>query len=466
MIRRFFFILLLMFIFLNSPAACAGDIKKLEFKLFNYKDLTVAGGFLLPDIQADGVNFSTVDLGGDGTTEILVGAGSGDLPEVKIFTNNGDLVNTFLAYDKKFKGGVSVWGEDLDGDGQGEIIVGALAGGGPHARVFDGYGREKINAGFFAFDQKYSGGIKVAAGDINGDGSKEIIVASGRGLKPEVKIFDLTGKYLNSIYLQDINSDYGFNLSMIDLGGDGIAEIVVGAGYKNHPQVQIYRGDGSLINEFLVFSKDFMGGVNVAAADINNDGKGEVIVGTGIGGEPQVKIVDGFGKEVSNWRAFSGDYRTGVKVLAGRDSFRKPIIVTMPDRWPIISNLASKLVDVDLSDQRLHYYDHGILIDDQSISTGAPGRPTRTGDFHVLTKLPMAYGGVPGQSWKMPYWVGFYTSGSLENGFHALPYLNGRKESAKSLGRPLSHGCIRMGDEAAKRFYNWVNIGDEVVVRN
>ena len=58
---------------------------------------------------------------------------------------------------------------DLDGDGTQEVITAAGSGGGPHIRVFTKDGRS-LTAGFFAYDQKFKGGVAITVGDVNGDG--------------------------------------------------------------------------------------------------------------------------------------------------------------------------------------------------------------------------------------------------------------------------------------------------------
>jgi lipoprotein-anchoring transpeptidase ErfK/SrfK len=125
-----------------------------------------------------------------------------------------------------------------------------------------------------------------------------------------------------------------------------------------------------------------------------------------------------------------------------------------------------KAIELDLSVQRMFVWQDGQLINDWLISTGKPEKPTKQGNFKVLDKMPMAYGSSPetGDKWAMPYWLGFYYSGGTENGLHGLPYINGHKEGAGSLGHPVSHGCVRSGDANQIWLYNWAEIGTPVIV--
>ena len=72
---------------------------------------------------------------------------------------------------------------DLDGDGTQEIITAAGIGGGPHIRVFNKDGRPLIG-GFFAYDKNFRGGVSLAVGDIDGDGQEKLLpLGSGVGQK-------------------------------------------------------------------------------------------------------------------------------------------------------------------------------------------------------------------------------------------------------------------------------------------
>ncbi len=69
---------------------------------------------------------------------------------------------------------------DVDGDGMDEIITGAGPLGGPHVRVLKvSSGTLTELASFFAYDPKFGGGVFVACGDVTGDGVAEVITGAG-----------------------------------------------------------------------------------------------------------------------------------------------------------------------------------------------------------------------------------------------------------------------------------------------
>ena len=80
------------------------------------------------------------------------------------------------------------------------------------------------------------------------------------------------------------------------------------------------------------------------------------------------------------------------------------------------------------------------------------------GHYKVLNKIPNAYA----YTWnlQMPYWLGIYWAGSLQNGIHALPIqANGQRLWAGYLGQRVSFGCIILSTQNAKTLYNWATVG-------
>ena len=124
---------------------------------------------------------------------------------------------------------------------------------------------------------------------------------------------------------------------------------------------------------------------------------------------------------------------------------------------------AGKYILVSISEQHMYVYEDGALIYSFVASTGMRNG-TRAGVFHVLDKIPNAYGA----TWNiwMPNWLGIYYSGSLENGIHALPILsNGSRLWAGYLGTPISFGCVVLGVQEAQLLYDWADVGTTVEIR-
>jgi hypothetical protein len=82
-----------------------------------------------------------------------------------------------------------------------------------------------------------------------------------------------------------------------DLNGDGKADLIVGAG-SGAAEVKVFSGaDGSVLKDFQPFGSDITAGATVAAADLNRDGTPDPIAAPG-GGGAQVNVYDGMGTDM------------------------------------------------------------------------------------------------------------------------------------------------------------------------
>nr|MCU0706303.1 Ig-like domain-containing protein [Fimbriiglobus sp.] len=241
------------------------------------------------------IQTTSADMNGDGVMDLAVGAGPGGGPHVRVFDGaTGAELASFFAFDPAFTGGVNVASGDINGDGVADLIVGAGAGGGPHVKAFDGKTGAEIHS-FFAFDPTFRGGVNVAVGDLDGDGRGEIVTGAGAGGGPHVKVFDgKTGAEIHSFFAFDPSFRGGVNVAVGDLDGDGRGEIVTGAGPGGGPHVKVF--DGKDLTErasFMAYDLAFTGGVDVAVRDVNRDGFADLVTGAGPGGGPHVKAFDG-----------------------------------------------------------------------------------------------------------------------------------------------------------------------------
>lgn len=270
-------------------------------------------GAFLPYTSAlqGGVNIIAADINNDGSEEIITAPGSGGGPHVRVLNSRAQEISWFMAYLNSFRGGVNLAAGDVDGDGQTEIITAAGPGGGPHIRVFDYQGHLKSQ--FFAYAENFRGGVQIACGDTDGDGISEIITGAGSSGGPHVKVFDYQGNVKEWFMAYAENFRGGVNLTTGDLDSDGSEEIITAPLSNGGPHVRIFNEQGDLEDQFFVYSSDFRGGLNLSTGDYDNDGTYEIITAVKSGLKPEVKIFEMDGSFISNFYLFPG-FSGGINV--------------------------------------------------------------------------------------------------------------------------------------------------------
>ncbi|QYK53765.1 MAG: L,D-transpeptidase [Fimbriimonadaceae bacterium] len=112
-------------------------------------------------------------------------------------------------------------------------------------------------------------------------------------------------------------------------------------------------------------------------------------------------------------------------------------------------------VEIDLTSQRLRGFQGERLIIDTKISSGKKGMSTPTGSYKAGPEKSKYRTSSLYEDAPMPFSVQFQGNYFI-HGSSSVP------------NYPASHGCIRMpltGQNAAKFFFEWVNIGSEVEIR-
>jgi hypothetical protein len=236
--------------------------------------------------------------------------------------DTGEVIGSAAPFPS-FTGQIRVVSGDFNNDGKVDIIAAAGPGGGPAIAVLDSQTGEVLQS-FFAFDQAFTGGVFIAVRDFNGDGILDIIAGAGAGGGPEVRIFNGNGlTVIRSFfaYAQDFTG--GVSVASVDFNNDGILDLVTGAGPGGAPHVKVFDGaTNSIISQWYAYPVSFTGGVYVAAGDIGNDGNIEVVTGAGSGGAPVVAVWDPYtGALLSQFMAYAEDFTGGVRVGVSDGNF-------------------------------------------------------------------------------------------------------------------------------------------------
>jgi lipoprotein-anchoring transpeptidase ErfK/SrfK len=112
-------------------------------------------------------------------------------------------------------------------------------------------------------------------------------------------------------------------------------------------------------------------------------------------------------------------------------------------------------VFISLTDRQMAIKQGDRVLASYPIAIGRPGHPTPTGEFHVID-MDDNPTGAPNISGR---WVGFLHTTTKEGrvwfGIHGT-------QKSQSIGRPTSHGCIRLRVPDAIEAFSLLEIGDPI----
>jgi len=264
---------------------------------------------------------------------IATGYAQGHPPMVTVMDSETLQVKTsFLAYAANFTGGVHVAVGDVDGDGVPDVITapgagGKLSKGTLDINAYDGGHNWQLDGVFQKlrpFGDKFTGGYNIACADINQDGYADLIVAPAGGFKPEVKVYNSN----DSSVLYDLmpfpnKAAYrsGVRVATGDVNGDGVPDIICSAGTGKYASVVVIDGStgqplanspyGQGFNPFANYARH-KSGINVAAGVIN--GQTDVIVSL-MSGVSIVTVLSGAdGSVVNQVTPVESGYKAGLQI--------------------------------------------------------------------------------------------------------------------------------------------------------
>ncbi len=267
------------------------------------------------------------DADGDGRGDLLIGA-RGDRPGASpigagrayLFSGaTGSLLHELASPNEQRQGyfGSSVDGvPDADGDGRGDLLVGAPnedAGGAPfdagRAYLFSGATGAllfELRSGDEEQDARFGSSV-AGVPDANGDGRGDLLVGAPN---EDASIFaDVGLAYLFSGAPQppdlsltlgspseEAEGDFGFALGAVpDTDGDGLADLLVGAPFEapaggpvDAGQVHLFSASGFTLLELTSPNSELLGrfGRSVAGVpDADGDGFGDLLVGAPFEGD-------------------------------------------------------------------------------------------------------------------------------------------------------------------------------------
>ncbi len=244
-------------------------------RVFNKYGDSIRNGFFIYEKEFKGGNvLEKIDLNNDGGLETI----EADNSKITIYDSNKNIINYFYPYGENYHLGINFAINDFENDGLFEIVTGTMKGYSPLVKVFNYQGQE-LNQGFNAYNPNYKGGVNVAFCDTNGNGKKEIVTGAGYMGGPQVRIFDINGKVLSGGFFA-YNETFrgGVNVGCGDIDGNGIDEIVTGAGYGGSSHVRYFNSKFEPLSPgFWAFGKESRTGVRIVLTDLDNDGIKEIL---------------------------------------------------------------------------------------------------------------------------------------------------------------------------------------------
>jgi hypothetical protein len=267
------------------------------------------------------------DVNGDGTPDFILVTGPGTPARFAVVSGKDGttvLVPPTDPFGSNFTGGAFVAAGDFDGDGRAEMVITPDMGGGPNVVIFSlqADGTLAPARAFFALgNPTFRGGARVAVGDINGDKTPDLAVGAGFLGGPVVEIHNGTAiakgdftTLIGSGFFAFPGTDSttlrnGVFLAIGDLNGDGFGDLIAGGGPGGGPRVLTLSGKflatgdvngayGAPVTNFFAGPDTARGGIRVAAADVDGDGRADLLTASGDAQPAQILVY--LGKNITS----------------------------------------------------------------------------------------------------------------------------------------------------------------------
>jgi len=247
-----------------------------------------------------------------GNPLVAVGAEEGrtSSPVIQLVNaSTGQVVARTLAFEQGFRGGVRVAMGDLTGDGKAEVLAASGEGRVGEIRVFEVRKTGAVTSlvelpayRTIPFGPGYRGGVAVACGDLDGNGREDIVAAMSRGVG--------TVRGFQSIAPTAPANDPIRNTAYVTItpnaaGFDGGSSVAVGdfGRFAGGKLVPLTMPDGTVMPSVP-------------------DGKVEIVVGSGVDAAPRVQVYDvsvpAAPRVETTITPFTPNVRWGLAVATGR----------------------------------------------------------------------------------------------------------------------------------------------------
>jgi hypothetical protein len=193
---------------------------------------------------------------------------------------------------------------------------------GGQIQIFDGSNFNPLGT-VYPFGPGFPDSLSIAVGDINGDSFGDIIAApSGIGMAPHVVAIsgrDMTST-LFSKYAYSTSFLGGVSVAAGEVDGDGAMDIITAPLAGAPPHIVTFNGlTGNVMQSYYAYSPLYQGGTSITAADLDKDGFTEIITGASAAA-PHVVVVDSRTMSVkASFYAYAPNFGGGVRVTTAQD---------------------------------------------------------------------------------------------------------------------------------------------------
>lgn len=325
------------------------------------------------------------DINGDGYSDLVVGAPEYNTDEGRVYifyskgrtpisSGNYSIADSTLTGLASSRFGGAIAQGDINGDGYGDIVVGATENPANTGSVFiyQSGGSSGISSGgtgtaFKAIigdvtvgTESYNFGDCVALGDINGDGYSDLAVGAsehrngGGTLRGAVYIFLSTGSgsiiqtqasaFDSRIQALGNSDKIGTAVAFGDFNKDGYSDLVIGGKVyiATEGRVWIFHSQGTTgiasgfiasANVNIVSSGNVLLGASLSAIDVNGDGYSDLVVGG-----------EGNGSNAGNVFIFNSTGPSGISVTSSVSNFTSKVT-----GYAVNSHLGSSIATGDFN---------------------------------------------------------------------------------------------------------------------
>lgn len=232
------------------------------------------GLFVYENNVPGGAKVYNGDLNGNGTDEKIMATSQ----KLEIFNAVGGIWFQEYPFGRNTQSNLRVTVGKLSDSPEDSIVVSQDKGG--QIIIYNYHGSVEKDVAY-PLGKKYKGGL-VAAVAKEKDKPGKIVIGAGGGRLPEVIVYDRNLSKISKRFFVDTKKLKGdLGLAVGDLNGDDIPEIIIAFSSGTNKKIKAFNFAGKQLSQFTVSAGFITGPISLGAADVDFDGKDEIILMNG-----------------------------------------------------------------------------------------------------------------------------------------------------------------------------------------